>query len=293
MARRPGRTTLALALPILVFVIFGMARVVAPASAIGLLFDEPTGFAVFAAVFSIAGAALLFVRRFELAVAPALAGPSETPSGEMGDRLEQLLSGVGERAGIDTTKLIVRVQDDPGVNASAGAAHLLFVTKGALALPDDELEGVLAHELGHHRGFHPVLSTVLWWLRLPGALLAGVYRLLRRAVGAIGLRLGVVGRVLAIPLLLLLVVWQVTVMWIFYVGELLAMRAARVSEFEADGAAAEWGYGRELVTTYSGLAARAPEPPGRLARLMADHPPLPERIARLEEVAKPPVGAHP
>ena len=76
-------------------------------------------------------------------------------------------------------------------------------------------------------------------------------------------------------------------MWVFYVGELLAMRAARVSEYEADGAAARWGYASALASTYSDLAARQGEPPGRLARLMADHPPLPERIERLEQVRTP------
>ena len=89
------------------------------------------------------------------------------------------------------------------------------------------------------------------------------------------------------PVLLLLVVWQVTVMWVFYVGELLAMRAARVSEFEADDAAARWGYASALAATYSDLAARQVESPGRLARLMADHPPLPERIERLERAESP------
>ena len=69
---------------------------------------------------------------------------------------------------------------------------------------------------------------------------------------------------LAIPVLLLIVVWQVTVMWIFYVGEPLAMRAARVSEFEADAAAARWGYAPALASTYRDLAARKLERPGRL-----------------------------
>jgi Zn-dependent protease with chaperone function len=293
VTRRPGRTTLALALSILVFVLFGMARVVAPASALGLVFGEPAGFAVVAAVISLAGAALLFVRPVELAIGKVIAGPAAMPSAEDGDRLRSLLSRVGGRAGIDTTRLIVRVQDDTGVNAGAGAAHLLFVTKGALALPDNELEGVLAHELGHHRGLHPVLTAVLWWLRLPGVLLAAVYRLLRRIVGAAAMRLGALGRVLAIPVLLLLVIWQLTVMWIFYVGELLAMKAARMSEYEADGAAAVWGYAPTLASTYSDLAAGEAEPPGRLARLMADHPPLEDRIARLERGVKPAVGAHP
>jgi Zn-dependent protease with chaperone function len=266
--------------------------VVAPASALGLLFDHPVTFAVVAVVLSVAGAALLFVRPVELRVASVLAGETSELAPADAERLGRLLREVGARAGIETARLMVRVQPDAGVNASAGAAHLLFVTKGALALPDDELEGVLAHELGHHRGLHPVLTAVVWWLRLPGALLAGIYRFLRRLVGLIGMRLGAVGRLLALPVLMLLVLWQVSVMWVFYVGELLAMWAARVSEFEADGAAARWGYAPALVSTYSDLAARQGEPPPRWARLMADHPPLPERIARLERSARPAVGAH-
>lgn len=293
MTRRPGRTTLALALPILVFVLFGMARVAAPVSALGLVFHQPGVFAAVAAVVSIAGAVLLFVRPVELAVGGVMAGPAVEPSEAEADRLWRLLRRVGERADIHTSGLVVRVQEDPGVNAAAGAAHLMFVTKGALALPDAELEAVLAHELGHHRGLHPVLTAVVWWLRLPGALLAGVYRLLRRAVGALGMRFGAIGRLLSLPFVLLLVVWQVTVMWLFYLGELLAMRAARVSEFEADDAAARWGYGPELASTYADLAAHELEDPGRLARLMADHPPLAERIACLERAATPAVGAHP
>ena len=293
MGRRPGRTTLALALPTLAFLLFGMARVVAPSSGLGLLFDEPIGFAIVALVLSVAGAGLMFVRPVELRIATVLAGQTAELSPEQRERLDTLLRRVGERARIDTDRLIVRVQEDTDVNASAGAAHLLFVTRGALALPDEELEGVLAHELGHHRGLHPVLTAVVWWLRIPGALLAGVYRVLRRLVGAIAFRLGAVGRVIAIPLLLLIVVWQVTVMWVFYLGEILAMRAARVSEFEADAAAARWGYGAALASTYRDLAARKFERPSRLARLMADHPPLADRIVRLEHAEKPAVGAHP
>jgi Zn-dependent protease with chaperone function len=293
VGRRPGRTTLALALPTVAFLLFGMARVLAPASGLGLLFDEPAGFAVVALVLSVLGALLMFVRPVELRIASILAGEIAALSQEEAARLDKLLRRVGERARMDIDRLIVRVQADTDVNASAGAAHLLFVTKGALALPDDELEGVLAHELGHHRGLHPVLTAVVWWLRIPGALLAGVYRLLRRLVGTLASRLGAVGRVLGIPVLLLLVVWQVTVMWIFYIGEALAMRAARVSEFDADAAAARWGYASALASTYRDLAARKFESPGRLERLLADHPPLADRIARLERAEQPAVGAHP
>ena len=279
--RRPGRTALALAVPMFLFVLFGMTLVAAPATALGLLFDSPAEFAAVAAFVSVAGAALLFTRPVELAVARAVAGSSRVPTAAEAERLGPILRRVGDRTGVRTARLVTRVEPGPGVNASAGAAHLMFVTTGALALPDGELEGVLAHELGHHRGLHPILGAVVWWLRLPGAAIAAVYRALRRAVAALGLRLGALGRLLALPLVALLVVWQVAVMWLFYVAELLALRAARMSEFEADASAARWGYGPQLTAALEGLAHHQLEPAGRWARLMADHPPLSARIERL------------
>ena len=287
MARRPGRTTVATTVAFLAFLVFGMVRVAAPVSALGVVFDEPLGFGVFAAGVALAGSALLFVRPLELAVGRSLVGTARAPSDAEAGRLSSLLRQVAGHAGIDAGRLIVRVQDDPGMNASAGASHLLFVTSGALALPDRDLEAIVAHELGHHRGLHPVLGAVVWWLRLPGAALGAVYGFLRRGVARIGARMGRLGPVVAVPVLLLLIVWQVTVMWLFYAGELLAMRAARLSEYEADAAAARWGYAGALASAYAALARRELEPEGRWARLTAEHPPLPERIKRLELLAGP------
>ena len=286
MARRPGRTALALAVPFVLYVIYGMLRVAAPVGALALVFNEPAGFAAAVALAGLLGAALLFVRRFELVFARVVAGESRPPSGEESERLGGLLARVGARAGIDPARLIVRVMEEPHPNASAGAAHLLFVTTGALGLPDDGLEAILAHELGHHRGLHPVLTAVVWWVSLPGLALAAVYRLLRRAVSALGQRLGAPGRLLAAPLLVLILVWQLTVMWVFWLGELLAKRAARVAEFEADDAAAGWGYATPLATAFEALTGGEEGPQGRLARLRAEHPPVEQRIERLRAHAQ-------
>jgi Zn-dependent protease with chaperone function len=118
---------------------------------------------------------------------------------------------------------------------------------------------------------------VLWWLSLPGEALAAVYRLLRRVAQRLTGRI----RPLALLIELLIVIWQVTVMWIFYVGRLLARWAARVSEYAADRAAAGWGYGPQLAALYADVGDV--EPQSRLERLLLDHPPMPERIARLTE----------
>ncbi len=281
MTRRPGRTSLALALPALVFIVYGVARVAAPVGVLGLLFDEPLGFAAVAAVTSIVGAVLLVMPRLELIVARPLAGPSRPPSEAERARLDPMLERLGAHAGIDPEGLILRVLEGSAINASAGAGHLVFVTTGALALEDERLEAILAHELGHHRGLHPVLTMVVWWLSLPGLALAAVYRLLRRAIGGLASRLGALGRLLGVPLLVLLLIWQVTVMWIYYLGDLLTQRAARVSEYEADATAAGWGYARPLAAALEAAGGHELEPEGRLARLRAEHPPVEDRIERL------------
>src|SRR3954447_14803127 len=269
MSRRPDRTTPALLLTLLLFVAFGMARVAAPVSGLGLAFHQPVGFAVAAAVSSLAGAALLLVRPVELKVSGWIAGPTRLPSAGELERLEPMLERVGARAGIDPRKLILRVQEDGRVNASAGASHLMFVTTGALRLPEEQLEAIVAHELGHHRGFHPVAAMVVWWLSLPGVALAAVYGCLRRLVARLGARLGAVGRLVAVPVVIVLVLWQVSVMWLFYVANLFSRRVDRLSELSADGAAARWGYGPQLADALESASGQEDEEAGRIERLMA------------------------
>jgi Zn-dependent protease with chaperone function len=276
MSRRLDRGALSLVLPLLGFIAFGAARVVAPVSLIGLLFDHPWDFALVSLVVVFAGAALLAIRPVELRVADWLA-PSRAPTADEERRLRHALKDIGARAGLDTDGLVTRVQDTGSINASAGAYRLLFVTDAALRRSDDQLEAVLAHELGHHRGLHPVVTTVVWWLSLPGEVLAAIYRALRR----LALRLTHRVRPLAVAVQVLLIAWQISVMWIYYVADLLAQRAARVSEFAADKAAANWGYGTDLARLYASIPDA--EPAGRVARLRADHPPMAQRIARLAE----------
>ncbi len=67
----------------------------------------------------------------------------------------------------DGSKYRLLVIETDEVNAMAGGARLVFVTTAALDVLDDEtLSGVLAHELGHHVGLHPiVLALEVWFMR--------------------------------------------------------------------------------------------------------------------------------
>jgi heat shock protein HtpX/STE24 endopeptidase len=271
--RKPDRVLLALLPPLLAFIAFGAARVDAPVSLIGVLFDSARAFALVAVVVTFAGGALLYVRPIERLAAGVMA-PARAPTAEEEHRLRGLLDAVGERASLDTSGLVLLVHRTGELNAAAGAVRLVFVTEGALRREDAELEALLAHELGHHRGLHPLATTVVWWLAIPGELLARVYLVLRR----IGARIR--ARPLAALVTVALVVWQLAVMWFYYVGKLLNQRAARISEFIADAAAVEWGYGPALLHLYRTTPDR--EPAGRLARWLADHPPITQRIARIE-----------
>jgi Zn-dependent protease with chaperone function len=197
------------------------------------------------------------------------------PEPEEWARLGPLLDRLGARAGMDVQRFDVRVQESGDLNAAAGGRRTLFVTTSALHRDDAELEALLAHELAHHRALHPFGTLVLWWLSIPGELLEAVYRGLRRLARRLTGRV----RPLALLVELLLVIWQVTVMWIFYVGRLLARWAARVSEYAADRAAADWGYGEDLAELYAAIGEVPAE--GRLERLLREHPPMPARIARL------------
>jgi Zn-dependent protease with chaperone function len=274
VSRRLDRGSLALLPPLLAFMAFGVARIDAPVGLIGLLFDEPLAFVLISTLVAVGAAALLFVPAIERRIAGVLV-PSRAPEPEEGARVEAALRRVGERAGMRTDRLIIRVQDCEDLNAAAGAAHLLFVTRGGLARAGESFDALMAHELAHHRGLHPVGAALVLWLSLPGQALAAVFSGLRR----LGRRL--TGRVplLVVVVHVVLLAWQVLVMWVYYVGEILGAWASRVSEYAADATAAGWGYGSELVALYRSLDE---DPPADgLDRLAASHPPLARRIARL------------
>ena len=118
-------------------------------------------------------------------------------------------------------------------------------------LPDDELHGVLAHELGHHLGLHTVALTITHWLSLPIITLARD-RLPARAAGLRrrgrpGPAIGRAGADRAHRQRRCCSCWPWPFLATVLVARRIGDRLGRSAEFAADQRAVDMGYGRHLA----------------------------------------------
>ena len=236
---------------------------------------EPVTVVILACAAWTASAILVQVRPVEAGLARLLYRSLRRPRPAELARIAPTLERVCRRAGTDPGRYLLRVEEKRQVNAFALGGHVLAVTQVALELPDDMLEAVLAHEVGHHRHLHPLAIILGWWYLLPfeagDRLLRGIRRVTRwlartftrlsdrtggvtggRAVdGALGMAvllvllgvLVVAGSVLVVALGLL---WLPLALLV-RLAKVLAAALSRAGEHAADRHAAELGYGAGLV----------------------------------------------
>jgi heat shock protein HtpX len=222
-------------------------------------------------------------------------------------RLMNVVTEMAIAAGLPMPR--VYLIDDPDPNAFATgrdpARASIAVTTGLLAVMSrDELQGVVAHEMAHVRNYD--IRTMMLVAALLGAvLLLSDWAMRLRLGGSRDRRRD--GGSGAGPLgLVLLGLWLLTVILTPLVGRLLATAVSRRREYLADAAGAELtrnplglaGALRKLeaaamptVRIHRGtahlciadpLGRAVNEREGWLADLFATHPPIAERIARLE-----------
>ena len=255
-----------------------------------------------------ASAALILVRPVEAGLARLLYRSLRRPRPAELARIAPALERVCRRAGTDPGRYLLRVEEKRQVNAFALGGHVLAVTRMSLELPDDMLEAVLAHEVGHHRHLHPLAIILGWWYLLPfeagDRLLRGFRRVVRwlaRTFGRLSDRTGGVsgGRAAdgALGMLVLLAVLGVLVvagsvvvvvggvLWLplallVRLARVLAAALSRAGEHAADRHAAELGYGPGLVQVlflFQQAEFAAPRPRG-MAALLRSHPSSQARI---------------
>ena len=225
------------------------------------------------------------------------------------DAKEQQLVNVVEEmaiaAGVPRPR--IWIVDDPDPNAFATGTDPLHshvaVTRGLLDLcTRDELQGVIAHELGHVKNLDVRLMTTLAALVGAVALMHdGASRMFRPGGGSRD-----EGRKASPLVLALLLVWIVS--WILapIIAQLLALGVSRKREYLADAMSAQFTRnplalasalqkieGAEAPTTHikrgaahlciaDPLGRRLTEHEGLFADALATHPPMAKRIAILK-----------
>jgi STE24 endopeptidase len=232
-----------------------------------------------------------------LALYPTLIAPlfnkfSPLPEGTARDRIEALLA----RCRFATRGLFVM---DGSRRSSHGNAfftgfgrgrRIVFFDTLLARLAPDEIEAVLAHELGHFRRKH-VLKRMLWMAALSLAFLALLAWLMASPWFYEGLGMPPAPERPGVALVLFFLTLPV---FTFVFGPLASLYS-RKHEFEADAFAAEHAsaaaLAQALVRLYEDNAATLTPDPLHSA-FYDSHPPAAVRIARLRTAA-PPASARP
>jgi len=196
----------------------------------------------------------------------------------------------------------VFVIDDPSPNAFATGRDpdhaIVAATTGLLAIMDDqELQGVMAHELGHVRNYDIRVSTMVFGLVVAVGLIADVLLRISIFSGLSGGRNRNNDNGGGNPILLIAGIVAVIVAPIAAAGVQAAVSRQREYLADATGAMTTrhpeglaraleklGAYGRPMRTQNSSMAhlwIADPMRPGVMDRLFSTHPPLPDRIARL------------
>lgn len=234
-------------------------------------------------------------------------------------RLVNVVDEIAIASGLPRPSIWIVPDDDPNAFATGRdpSRATIAVTEGLLSRLDrDELQAVVAHELAHIARYDTRLMTLvaamvgaiallsdglgrsLWHSRGSGSSISmggGLAR--RKGGGAAG-----AGAVL-------LVLWLVTLLLAPLVSRLAAMAISRKREYLADATAAQFTRNPAALASALAKLDQAAEPTrsigraathlcivdptdhrfqklsGRFGDLMASHPPISERIARLQAMA--------
>jgi Zn-dependent protease with chaperone function len=210
-------------------------------------------------------------------------------------KLDIAWRAVCSRVNINPQYYKLWVEEADSVNGFAMAGKSIAVTRWAInVLTPRQLQAVLAHELGHHRGGHPLAGLVASWYALPGRLVVAFVRgLFRRAqqVPALGCAMVAFG-LMSVAGLFFYSLWFHSG-WGWLVYSLMPLLVpiplawfSRRGELMADQIAADLGYARDTVAMLYDLQAQGEDVARRAAgwrgALYSTHPSLADRITALE-----------
>lgn len=215
-------------------------------------------------------------------------------------RLWRIVENLAITEGMPMPKLYVIPDEAPNAFATGRDPKnaIVAATTGLLAIMDDkELEGVMAHELGHVKNYDIRVTTIVFGLVSAVAVLADFA--IRMAFFSGGNRRdsndnGFGAALIIIGIAASLIAWLV--------GPIVSAAVSRQREYLADATGAQTTrypeglasaleklgqYGRPMRRASSSMAhmyINDPVKPGLTERLFSTHPPIPQRIARLRAI---------
>lgn len=214
-------------------------------------------------------------------------------------RLWRIVENIAISQGMPMPK--VYVINDPAPNAFATGRDpkhaVVAATTGLLSIMDDnELEGVMAHEMGHVKNYDIRVSTIVFGLVSAVGILADFAIRMAWFSGSSKNRDS--GQLQIVLILIGVVGWIIATL----IGPIVSAAVSRQREYLADatgaqitrypdGLASALGklgeYGRPMRRANSAMAhmyINDPIKPGLVERIFSTHPPIPARIARLKEI---------
>ena len=234
---------------------------------------------------------LLVLVLYPTVIAPLFNRFSPLPAGAARDRIEALL----ERCGFTASGLFVMDGSRRSAHGNAyftgfgRAKRVVFFDTLLARLAPDEIEAVLAHELGHFRLRH-VQKRVAWSALLSLSLLALLAWLADAPwfYAGLGIPAGDVAHAMERPGVALALFTLALPVFTFALAPLSAAYSRR-HEFEADAFAARQSSARSLVAAliklYDDNAATLTPDPLHSA-FYDSHPPAAARVARLDSLAE-------
>lgn len=244
------------------------------------------------------GAILYAVFQYYLASSQALSMSGAIPITKADSpRLWNVVENLSITTG--TPMPAVYIVNDPAPNAFATGRDpqhaSVAATTGLLDLMTDaELEGVMAHELGHVRNYDIRLGMIVFGLTVAIGFIADIF--LRMAFfggnrnnnnggNPVVLVFGLIAAIVA-PLVATLVQLAVSRQR-EYLADATGAMTTRHPDALASALLKLEAYGRPMQKQNSSMAhlwINDPLKPGLMARLFSTHPPIPQRVERLQEM---------
>ena len=237
-----------------------------------------------------------------------------SPSTDQERQFANVVEEMAIASGMPRPRMWIVPDNDPNAFATGsdpGRAHIA-VTKGLLdTLDRGELQAVVAHEMAHVRNLDVRLMTLLAALVGVIAIISDITIRGMRFGGGRGGRSGGGGKKGGggALVLVLIVVWLITVVLAPIISRMLALAVSRKREYLADATGAQFTrnpgalasalekieradaptksikHGTAHLCIADPLGRRITAKEGFVADLLATHPPMARRIARLKQMA--------